>query len=86
MIDVDALRTELRDIDVEIDALRQTIQDNNRRNLLQFNEKPGGVIGALLDNSPHFARYEELRDLRERLLVSLATIDPDGVRHGLNVD
>ncbi|MFC0282758.1 hypothetical protein ACFFJB_03890 [Camelimonas abortus] len=76
MIDVDALRAELRDIDGEIAEVRRVIRANNSENLLRFGGKAGGVIGALLDNTPHFERYEALRDLRERLLVSLAAIDP----------
>lgn len=75
MIDIDALRSELADIDHEIERAKTTIQNNNKQILLKFTENPGGVIGALLDNTPHFARYAELRDLRERLLVSIATIE-----------
>lgn len=76
MFDEEALRAELRDIDQEIEATRKKIQDNNRAVLVQFNNEPGHVTRALLDNTPHFERYAELRDLRERLLVSLAKSTP----------
>lgn len=76
MFDVDTLRAELRDIDQEIADTKALILSNNRDNLLKFNETPGGAIGSLLDNTGHFERYVELRNLRERLLVSIATIDP----------
>lgn len=71
MIDEEALKAELRDIDQELADTKQKIQDNNRAIRLQFNNEPGDVTRALLDNTPHFERYEELRDLRERLLLSL---------------
>lgn len=71
VIDEEALKAELRDIDQEIADTKQKIQDNNRAIRLKFNNEPGDVTRALLDNTPHFDRYDELRDLRERLLLSL---------------
>lgn len=76
MIDEEALRAELRDIDQELQETGEKIRENNRAILVQFNNDPGDVTRALLDNTPHFERYAELRDLRERLLVSLAKIAP----------
>lgn len=76
MVDLNTLKSELRDIDREIAETKALIQSNNSDNLLKFTQTPGGAIGSLLDNAPHFERYAELRDLRERLLVTLAELDP----------